>query len=216
MLRQDSRVRRYLICSSPLAVIAAGHLTARLAEPVLGVWAWLPTVLVFWSTLALLIAWGGGGAAIGAWLRRPQGNWRWPALALTTALIPLPILLSNWQVLGSVWVWLPWLAFACINPWFEEGYWRGLLLDASREWPGWLCVPYSSLVFALSHPLIWGVNSIANRHPAVLVSTFVMGLVWAMVYRRTRSLRWAILSHGIVDLLNLAIPVFMNLYTPES
>ena len=129
---------------------------------------------------ASLISWGGGRAAILQWLRPPQGAWIWTVLAIAVRLIPLPIFLPNWQLLRPTNIWLLWLAFALLNPWLEEGYWRGLLLDAAAGWPSWLGVLYSSILFALNHPLTLGVNSIANRHPVTAMSTFIMGLACTM------------------------------------
>jgi hypothetical protein len=134
MLPVNTRLRRKIILLSPFAIIALGHLTARLAGIALGVWAWIPLTLVLWSAFASLIAWGGGRDAIGRWLRRPHGAWGWSALAMVVGLLPLPIFLLNYQLLTPAWIWLPWLVFASINPWLEEGYWRGLLLDATAEW----------------------------------------------------------------------------------
>jgi membrane protease YdiL (CAAX protease family) len=98
----------------------------------------------------------------------------------------------------------------------EEGYWRGLLLDNTRHWPAWLGVLYSTVFFAMNHPLTVGVYSIANRHPAVLISTGIMGLAWAVVYRKTHSLRWTMFAHMLADLLNLSILAFLNIVVPPG
>jgi membrane protease YdiL (CAAX protease family) len=39
----------------------------------------------------------------------------------------------------------------------------------------------------------------------------VVGVVWALVYRRTRSLRWPIFGHLLQDLFAPPVPVFLNL-----
>ena len=205
-----------LLAWSPLAVVAIGHLTARLAGQAIGAAAWVPLTIVFWLTLALLIRAGGGFAAWRRWVQaaRAGSSRGWPALAIVVALLPAPLLWMNWRLLAPWSLWLPWLLFALINPWFEEGYWRGVLLEATRGWPPLAALLYSSACFALSHPLIWGVNSVANRTPEVVVSTFLMGLAWGTIFRRTGSLRWCILSHVLVDLFNLSVVVFLNLYIP--
>ncbi len=212
----NTKFHRRLILLSPLAVISVGHLIARLTGSVLGVWAWIPLALGTWGMFAFLIAWGGGREAVRRWLRPPQGAWGWSVLAVMIGLIPLPLLLWNWKLFDSVWLVLAWIIFALINAPLEEGYWRGLLLDKTTGWPGWLGVLYSSFFFAINHPLAWGVHSIANREPATAISTFIMGLVWAIVYRKTGSLRWAIIAHILVDLFNLSILVFLNVYVPPS
>ena len=132
-------------------------------------------------------------------------------LAVVVGFIPFIVFLQNWRLLSPVWVWLPWLLFALINPWLEEGYWRGLLMDAASDWKAAKSVLYTSAVYAASHPLMWGVNSFANREWVVLVSTFIMGVFWAIIYRRTGSLRYAVLSHVLVDLFNLSVAIFLNL-----
>ena len=212
----NSEARRRLILLSPLGVLALGHLAARAGGLVFGVWVWIPLVLAYWGVLAGCMVWGAGRAALRQWLRPRQGGWGWAVLAVAVGLLPLPILLSNWSVLRPLQIWVPWLLFALINPWFEEGYWRGLLLDAAAEWKGWLSILYTSGLFAASHPLLWGVNSVANRTLTAVISTFIMGVVWGLVYRRTRSLRWVVAAHVLVDLFNLAVPVFLNLYAPAA
>lgn len=212
----DSKQRQCFVLLSPLAILAVGHLTARFAGATLGVWVWIPLNLVLWAMFAFFIAWGGGGGALRRWLGPARGAWGWKVLAIAVGLIPLPLMLLHWKLFDSAWLVLAWLIFAIVNAPLEEAYWRGLLLDRTARWPGWLGVLYSSVFFALNHPLTIGVHSIANRHPATAASTFVMGLVWAVVYRKTGSLRWAIASHVLVDLLNLSVLAFLNRYVPPG
>src|SRR5690606_19379190 len=60
-------------------------------------------------------------------------------------------------------VFVAWLLFAMINPWLEEGYWRGLMLDATRHWPRWASNLYSTSLFTLNHPLLGG--TLRRREP---------------------------------------------------
>lgn len=149
------------------------------------------------------------------WLKPGHGSRAWPVSAVLVGAIPLPILLSNWRLLEDPLVVVLWLVFALLNPWFEEAYWRGLLLDATAPWPRVVALVYSTALFVLSHPLIWGVHSIANRHPHAVVGLVLMGAVWGMTYQRTRTLRAVIFAHTLTDLFNLAVPVFLNLYVPR-
>jgi membrane protease YdiL (CAAX protease family) len=173
-------------------------------------------IVVVWGMFAFMIAWGGGREGIRRWLQSPQGAWGWSVLAVVVGLIPLSVFIQDWKLFPSVWMVLAWLLFALINPPLEEGYWRGLLLDNTARWPGWLGVVYSTFFFAINHPLTIGLYSIANRHPAVFISTLVMGLVWAVVYRKTHSLRWTIFAHMLTDLLNLSILAFLNIVVPPN
>ncbi len=208
--------RRRLVLLSPLAIIAVGYLTAHLAGPVFGIWIWIPMIFIVWGMFGFMIAWGGGREAVKRWLQAPQGAWGWSVLAVVVGMIPLSVFILNWKLFPSIWLVLAWLLFAVINPFLEEGYWRGLLLDNTTNWPGPLGILYSSFFFAVNHPLTIGVYSIANRHPAVLISTFIMGLVWATTYRKTHSLRWTIVAHILVDVLNLSVLAFLNIFVPPS
>ncbi len=124
--------------------------------------------------------------------------------------------LLNWQLLSPMTVFLPWLVFALINPWLQERYWRSILLDATAHWPTWLGILYTSVIFAVSNPLMWGVQSLANRTLEVFISALVMSLVWSIVYHKTHSLHRVIFSHFLVDLFNLFVTVFLNLYFPQA
>ncbi len=216
MTQLSSESRRRLVLLSPLVIIALGYFIARVGGDISGVWVWIPMTLIVWGMFGFMIAWGGGNGAVRRWLRAPQGARGWAVLALVVGLTPLGVFLRYWNSFPSVWIVSAWLLFAIINPLLEEGYWRGLLLDNTRNWPGWLGVLYSTSLFAINHPLTVGVHSIANRHPAVLISTFIMGLAWAVVYRKTQSLRWAVLGHMLVDLLNLSILAFLNIVVPPG
>jgi uncharacterized protein len=201
---------------SPFGVIALGHGVQRLAGPALGAWAWLPAMLAFWGAIVALIAYCGPGRRAKAWLRPPRGSWVWSVLAVGVGLLSLREFLSARHVLDSEGLLALWLGFGLANPWFEEGYWRGLLLDATSKWPMGLGVAYSALLFGLSHPLIWGVHSRALRHPAAVVGLVFVGIIWGLAYRRTGSLRWTIAGHACANLFGLSVPVLLNLHTPAG
>ncbi len=65
--------------------------------------------------------------------------WRAVSLALPALFIPT-VFLPSLPLLDRAWIVALWLLLALINPWLEEGYWRGLLMDATDRWPGWLAV----------------------------------------------------------------------------
>jgi uncharacterized protein len=82
----------------------------------------------------------------------------WRGEAFSTAALFIPLFLLNFRSLDQPWVISSWLAVAIVDPWLEEGYWRGLLMDAASGWPDWLIVTYTTFWFGLSHPLPLGVN----------------------------------------------------------
>ena len=205
---------RRIILLSPIAIIAVGHLVARVAGNAIGAWAWIPVLLVLWAAFAAVIAISGG--SFRRWLQPVTRKSWWSIVAVVIGFMPLQIFLQHWRLMNSWPLLLTWLLFAAINPLLEEGYWRGALLDAMDRWPGWLATLYSSTFFALNHTLTLGVNSIANRHPVTLVITFILGVIWATAYRRTGTLRFAVIGHTLVDLLNLSVLAFLNLYVPRA
>ncbi len=214
MKEGDKKFKRKLILLSPLLIIALGYLTAKIGGYYLGVWSWIPLTIIIWSAMVFFIFYGTNKEARLKWLQPSKGKWGWLVLAILVGFIPLPLLLFHWQLLIPTEIWVSWLIFGFVNPWIEESYWRGLLMDATGNWKPWQVIGYTSILFAASHPIMWGVNSVANFTPEVFMSTLIMGVIWAVVYYKTQSIRWVIASHILVDLFNLSIPVFLNLYIP--
>jgi uncharacterized protein len=130
---------------------------------------------------------------------------------VAVGLLPLPILLRFHHLLRlSPGLTACWLLVALGNPFFEEGYWRGLLGEATRTWPAWLACGYASLLFMASHPLLWGLFC-TDRRPDTAVSLSIMGVLWSALYRRRRSLQALVFSHLLVDLGNLSVFAFLNM-----
>src|SRR6266516_7659768 len=138
------------------------------------------------------------------------------ATAFVLVLPTIPMFLSSWQLLKPVYVWFPWLIFGLVNPVLEEWYWRGSLLDATRTWSSWITIPGTSVLFSLDHLWSKGVTSVAERNPVFLIYAFVFGLVFGIVYKKTRSLRWPVVAHALADLLGLSVPVFLKLWVPPG
>ena len=107
-----------------------------------------------------------------------------------------------------------WILFSLINTFFEEIYWRGFLLENTFK-SKILSSIYSTALFVISHLFIWGIFSFGNRNIFTIISLIIMGVVWCIVKNKTKSLRWNIVSHIMVDIFNLSVFVFLNLYIPE-
>jgi hypothetical protein len=118
----------------------------------------------------------------------------------------IPTLLFGKSVAApSPWIFVAWLLIVLLNPIVEEGFWRGTLMDATRDWPGWASVLNSAFWFGLSHPLVIGVNIALVAGVTGFIGTFVNGLIWALVYHKTRSLRWGIASHILANVFSIGI-----------
>jgi len=146
---------------APMVVIVIGYVAARIAHDILDASiAWLPTMIVYWASLALVILTLRGIGVYRTWLQPSQGKviWRWLSL-LNPLFVMIPTLLFGKSVAApSPWIFVAWLLIVLLNPIVEEGFWRGTLMDATRDWPGWASVLNSAFWFGLSHPLVIGVN----------------------------------------------------------
>ncbi len=202
-----------IILASPLIIIAVNFLVAYFAGLLIGKWAFIPIILIEWLLFAFFILKFGKAGALIRWLKPTAGKYGWKFGVLMIGLIPLPIFIKYNYLLAGWEIWLPWLLLALVNPWLEEFYWRGLLSDTTKAWSTTTSVLFTSLLFSINH-VVFGVNALLFRGPEVLISTFVMGVVWAITYKNTHSLRWVIFSHFLVDTLNLSTPSFLDLYKP--
>src|SRR5262245_27210298 len=175
---------------SPALLIAACAIAQVVAGQVLGVWAWVPTMLVFWLIIAAFLRSFAQHASVWSRFRPASGSFVWSALAVVAGLLSLHGFVRHWSLLSEWHVIVAWVVFALINPWFEESSWRGLIIDASASWGRVASLLYSSALFAASHPLIWGIHSLPLRKIETVGALFVVGLLWGLAYQRTRTLRW--------------------------
>ena len=206
--------RDWLGAFSPLLLIPVCRLVEQVTAAELGRWSWVPAMLVFWAGIAALVKGLGGADAPRRWFRRPNMRSIWCWLSVGVGLLGLPGFFGHWRILLRPQVLIAWLVFAQVNPLFEESYWRGLLLDATRSWPLAVSVTYSAVLFAVSHPLIWGVQSAVLRDWRVVPVLAVIGLVWAVSYRRTGSLWCSFVGHACANLCGMSVPLLLNLYSP--
>lgn len=203
--------KRKIVLVSPFIIIAISFGIAFLFGNIIGKWAFIPIILIQWCLFMFFILKYSEKETRKKWLQKSKGSFGWKILALFIGLIPLPLFLMHYETLGIWKVWLPWILLALINPWLEEFYWRGLLLEHTKHWRNWTSILFTSSVFALSHA-VFGVNSELNSGFTVIISTFVMGIIWALVFKKTQSLRCIILAHFLVDFFNLSASSFLDLY----
>jgi len=208
--------KQRFIWISPVLVVGIGTIVIRIAEGFVGVWAWLPWILIYWGIIGGLVIWGGGGESIQRWMKPAEGNWLWSALAVLLGLAGLTMFISSWQLITPLHIFIPWLILGLVNPFLEEWYWRGLMLDHTQGWNDWIRVFYISALFSANHLFGIGVTSIGARNPIFLVNTFVLGVLFSVIYLKTKSLRWLVLGHALADLLGLSVPVFLNLWVPPG
>lgn len=203
--------KQSIVLISPFLIITINFAVAYLFGEFIGKWAFIPIILIEWLLFLYFIIRYTESETRNKWLNKPKGSFGWNFFALFIGLLPLPLFLMHYETLETWQVWLPWILLALINPWLEELYWRGLLLEYTKNWSNWTAIIYTSTVFALNHA-VFGVNSELNSGLTIIISTFIMGLVWGLVYKKTTSLRWIIVAHFLVDFFNLSAASFLDLY----
>lgn len=213
MSQTDTR-GRLLFALSPLALVTICAAVQLIAGRYVGAWAWVPTMLCFWLVIALLLNMYPSSHGPGRRFQRASGSPVWSVFAVLAGLLSLHGFLGNWTLLANTQLIVAWLAFALVNPWFEESYWRGLLIDSTDSWGKLVSLLYSSAWFAASHPLVWGIYSFPLRKPEAVGALFFVGLIWGVAYQRTGSLRWCVVGHMLANLLGLAALVLLNMYDP--
>lgn len=207
--------RDVAIMLSPLLVLGAGFVTSRIATPVLGGWAWIPTILVLWLLFAGLALGFLGVEGARRAFAPARGVIGWRVAAVLVGVLPISVFLAAYRHLADPVLLACWIGFAAINPLLEELYWRATLFKAADGlMPRWVAVPVFAGLFALNHSVSLGAFSIANAHPVTAIATFVLGVVWSITYLRSGSLRYPLAGHVLTDLLNLSVIVFLNLYVP--
>lgn len=203
--------RDRVVYLSPLIIIAINCLVAVVSGKIIGKWAFIPIILIEWCLFIFFIKKYGDPSQIKKWLSKPKGSFGWLLLSLLIGILPIPLFLQHYNLLTTWQIILPWILIALINPFFEEFYWRGLLSDYTSKWSNWLSISIMSMLFALNH-YVFAINSDLFKGLPVFISTLIMGIIWAIVYKKTKSLRWTVLSHFMVDFLNLSVPSFLDMY----
>jgi hypothetical protein len=141
-------------------------------------------------------------------------GWRMLALLNPIFIIVPTLLFGTSFSLGEGWRVLAWVLIVVMNPIVEEGYWRATLMDAAQGWKSWAAILYSAFWFGLSHPLVIGINIALVAGITGFIGTFINGLIWSVVYHKTKSLRWGIATHILANFFSIAI--FLGIITLQG
>ena len=204
--------KKQWIILSPLIMVGLCHVTAKISSSLIGKWAFIPVMLCLWIVSIFFIKLSKEDQIKEKWLKSVKGKYLWKLLIIIVGLLPLPVFLMHWELLKSIEIFIPYLLIAFLNPFIEEFYWRGVLIDNLSDTSNWVAILYSSFFFALNHPASFGMFSNSNSGYIVFASTFIMGIIWGIGYKKTGSLRVVIFSHFLVDVFNLSVPAFLDLF----
>ncbi|MBU3189679.1 CPBP family intramembrane metalloprotease [Clostridium bowmanii] len=211
-IQDNKKLRSLIILITPIFILIFCNLVARISSFYLKEWAWTSTAVLYWSVLGFVTFATTRREEIKSWFQKSQSK-LWIVILILLGLSPFPILfIPNYSLLDSTHLVIFWLLFAPINAFFEEIYWRGLIYSTNISISKWVVLIYTTIIFAILHPLMWGVFSEPLRVPSFIGIAFLLGIMLSLGYLKTKSLKWAIFSHCLIDLGNLSIIVFMNIY----
>lgn len=195
----------------PTVVIAIGFTVAVITNYFIQEWAFIPLALVYWVVIAIITK--PTKAKLTEIFKSPTKSLKYPLIAFIPVLLCIVSFVWGIQYINGVLLIALWILFAIINPIAEELFWRGYLLD-NLSWNPAIKILLSSVFFLLSHILMWGVFSVTIRSYIMIFPLLIMGVAWGYVYHKTKSLKWCIIAHFFVDIMNLSVWVFLNIYIP--
>jgi membrane protease YdiL (CAAX protease family) len=135
-------------------------------------------------------------------LKKPAGTWMWAVLAIAIGISGVSFCLENLEYYRIPEYLVAGVALAVINPFFEETYWRKLMLDGFSNKP--MMVLYNSILFGLLHLFSFSVISSPNQDFLIFPITVVLGIIYSLVYLKTGSLRYLIISHFLMDIFGFS------------
>ena len=197
---------------SPILVVITTHISALTLRSYLGLWVWAAIVAIYWITIAVLSFFWNGIEGVKHLFKPSEKKWMWKAVAVAFGLLTIPVMFIPYHKLlfTGIAIWSSSLILALINPFLEEVYWRGVMLETTAAWPKWVSIVYSSLFFAGFHTAFsW--SSTVCRSPMFLINAFAAGILYSVIASRLKSLRWPVVSHFLVNIFGLSAPAFLNM-----
>lgn len=191
-------------------LILAGFMVAVVTTLFIGEWAFIPLALVYWTSIFIIVK-----PTKKQWMTlfiSPRTSLRYVLLSFVPVLFGIVSFAWGIQYIRGLSLIILWVVFAIVNPIAEELFWRSYLLDR-LTWKPVTKILFSTLLFSLSH-MMWGVFSVTIRSYIMILPLLIMGLIWGYVYHKTKALKWCIIAHCLVDILNLSVWVFLNIYIP--
>ena len=200
------------VAFSPLLLILIGFSVSFIFNKFIGSWAFIPLAIVYWGLIACIVKIDKD--KIKKAFRASERFINYSILAYIPCLFCIVAFIWGLQyiTLSPTLIILS-ILFIVINPIAEELFWRQYLSD-NLAWKNWKKIIYSTFLFMLSHPLMWGIFSKTIRSNIMIMPLFIMGAIWNIVYIKTRTLRHCLIAHALVDTLNLSVWVFLNIYVP--
>ena len=206
--------KNYLIFFGlPIAIIIAGNIIVNLFYKIISNYTFIPGVLAYWLLIFIVVYLDckQKSISITSYIKGTKTKFYLIILSLIIGCIPLPIFIFYAKNLNTAFLIITWVIVAIINPFFEEIFWRGYILEHKAKMPIYIKVFYSTSLFTLSHVFIWGVFSAAMLSKELIISVFILGIAWSFIYIKSKSIVLPYFSHVLVDIFNLSTLAMMNL-----
>jgi len=191
---------------SPIVIIAICYIFIIIAAKYFFelVFIFAAPTIIYWLLSLILIIKMVGKNTIKSYFNKPEGKIGWLILSIIIGFNPFSFLLLKINLLNNIFLWI---LFSLINPFFEEIFWRGFLLENTFN-SKIISTIYSTVLYVLSHQFIWGIFLLGNRY-FTLISLIIMGSIWSIIRYKTKSLWWNIISHIMVNFFYLSVFVFI-------
>ncbi len=197
--------------ASPFIIIAMGFVVAITASGFIQEWAFIPLAVVYWG--AILVITKPNKIKLTEIFMSPVKDIKYAFLAFVPVLFCVISFVWGIKYINNIVLIILWILFAIVNSVAEELFWRGYLFD-ELDWKPIIKILFSTVLFLLSHILMWGVFSVTIRSYIMIMPLLLMGVIWGYVYYKTKNLKWCIIAHFFVDIMNLSVWVFLNIYIP--
>lgn len=195
----------------PFIIIAIGFIVALTANSFIQEWAFIPLAIVYWGLIFIVTK--PDKSKITEIFKSKTKERKYIYLSFVPVLFCIISFVWGIKYINNVVLIILWILFAIINSITEELFWRGYLLD-KLDWKPIVKILFSTILFLLSHIFMWGVFSVTIRSYIMIMPLLLMGIIWGYVYYKTKSLKWCIIAHFFVDIMNLSVWVFLNIYIP--
>lgn len=196
---------------SPFIIIAMGFVVAITASGFIQEWAFIPLAVVYWGAIFAITK--PNKIKLNDIFMSPAKDIKYAFLAFVPVLFCVISFVWGIKYINNIVLIILWILFAIVNSVAEELFWRGYLFD-ELDWKPIIKILFSTVLFLLSHILMWGVFSVTIRSYIMIMPLLLMGVIWGYVYYKTKNLKWCIISHFFVDIMNLSVWVFLNIYIP--
>ncbi|MBP7702993.1 MAG: hypothetical protein KA126_03815 [Candidatus Hydrothermae bacterium] len=142
-----------LIIVSPFIILLVNFFVSQILFPFMGNWSWTVVLPIYYCQISVIIFLLGEEKNYKEWFKKSEGSIIWRIVCIIFfSVFSLPVFFTNINRLDSLIVIILSIIYSIINPFFEEVFWRRILLS-NEKMNKIIAVFFSSLLFTINHPL---------------------------------------------------------------